>query len=244
MNCKIKILGHRGAKAEVLENSKEGFIQAHRLIKEGIDGIEFDVQITSDNQLVLAHDNTLARVCRQQGMIEQLTADYCKKVFFVNTGHRMLTLTEIVPYLYGYNHIELEIKTHPRMDKRKMVNILYQNFCNSELFKLPIVLTSFDIQLLELLKNHKGFREFSRGLLVLSTFKKADLVNSLLRIQAKSVGLKYMLITEEIVSLCHRYGIQVTAWTVNNLKVANRLIDIGVDTIITDNPTLFLKEYG
>lgn len=44
------LLGHRGARAEMLENSQVGFAYAQhlRLHNQGLDGVEFDVQITAD----------------------------------------------------------------------------------------------------------------------------------------------------------------------------------------------------
>ncbi|PIE47371.1 MAG: glycerophosphodiester phosphodiesterase [Gammaproteobacteria bacterium] len=243
-----KILGHRGAKAEVLENSQEGFVYAQSLIPQGLNGIEFDVQLTADNELVLTHDNTLDRICAHQGRIERLTAKYCQEVYQQGNAHALLTLPQVVPYLQGYTHIELELKTHQRMNKRKLVDSLADTYFSTDLQYMRIVLTSFDVQILEILQQHALFKNRPRGLIVQEPFNTSELINIVNRLQASSLGLKHILITPEIIELCHRYGIKVTAWTVNSVSIAQELIDIGVDTIITDYPSVFItalsKEFG
>jgi glycerophosphoryl diester phosphodiesterase len=50
---------------------------------------------------------------------------------------------------------------------------------------------------------------------------------------------QYMLVTKEMVERCHRQGMKIVPWTVNNAEDMKRLIDLGVDGIISDYPDLF-----
>lgn len=230
------LLGHRGARAEVLENTKAGFIYTHELQAKGLAGIEFDVQLTTDHQLLVTHDDTLDRLCAQQGRVEQLSAHYCQQVFQQATGHCLLTLVGIIPYLQGFRHIELEVKTHQRMNNQALLEALGQIYFTEGFQQLPIVLTSFDIDMLELLQRHQRFANISRGLLVENEFQLPELVNTALRLQVWQIGIYYQLITSEVVQYCHRYGLQVTAWTVNDNDIAQDLLAMGVGTVISDCP--------
>ncbi len=58
-NCKSLIIGHRGAKGDIMENTIESILYA---IKTGVDGVEFDVQRCYTGELVLYHDETLDRL--------------------------------------------------------------------------------------------------------------------------------------------------------------------------------------
>ena len=58
-NCKSLIIGHRGAKGVIMENTLESILYA---IKMGVDGVEFDVQRCYTGELVLYHDETLDRL--------------------------------------------------------------------------------------------------------------------------------------------------------------------------------------
>ena len=62
----VKIIGHRGASAEAPENTLAAFAAAAGL---GADGVEFDVQSTVDNELVVIHDLTLDRTTNGRGAV-------------------------------------------------------------------------------------------------------------------------------------------------------------------------------
>lgn len=64
------IFAHRGASSTHPENTMIAFREALRL---GVDGIELDVHLTRDQQLVVIHDETLDRTTTGTGAIEQLT---------------------------------------------------------------------------------------------------------------------------------------------------------------------------
>jgi len=58
-NCKSLIIGHRGIKGEIMENTLESVIAS---IESGVDGVEFDVQRCFTGEIVLFHDKTLDRL--------------------------------------------------------------------------------------------------------------------------------------------------------------------------------------
>lgn len=68
----LLIIGHRGASAHAPENTLAAFDQA---LRDGADGIEFDVRLARDGVPILFHDATLRRTCRREGLVESLASD-------------------------------------------------------------------------------------------------------------------------------------------------------------------------
>ena len=67
---KVKIFAHRGASAYAPENTLEAFRLA---MEQGADGIELDVQLTKDGELVVIHDETIDRVSNGKGAVRDYT---------------------------------------------------------------------------------------------------------------------------------------------------------------------------
>ena len=64
--------------------------------------------------------------------------------------------------------------------------------------------------------------------------------------EAKKLGAnivlpRYTIATKKANSLAHKLGLYVVAWTVNDIKVANRLIQSKIDAIATDYPDKLIK---
>ena len=174
-NCYL--LGHRGARGEQLENSKAGFIHTQQLSqisannwqKKKLVGIEFDVQLTLDGQLVVFHDDTLLRLFSHQSRIDQLTAAQIQRISrsaSANQSDPMLLLQQMPEFIKNYSHIELEIKTSNRTNYQQLIQSLKQCLVTPEFKTLPLTLTSFDVHLLEKLQADIVLSQFKRGLLV------------------------------------------------------------------------------
>lgn len=113
------ILGHRGAKGLVLENTYESFQKAYSL---NCDGIELDLQITQDNVLIIHHDDTLDRLCYknqyyktvQNKKISELkweTIQKCTLIDIQNQKYKILSLSNLLfDSTLFFKIIDLEIK--------------------------------------------------------------------------------------------------------------------------------------
>lgn len=280
------LLGHRAARAEMLENCQDGFAYVQQLQKQGkqLDGVEFDVQMTADGKFVVVHDETLNRLTGQQSWIADKTwaeldaivqSDYGRFSQRFELGflkHHILLLDDLPPYLQHFRHIELEIKTHAKTQPAVLVKNLLRLLSQEIWQDLPITLTSFDTDILYQIQNQQQFLtfHFPTGLLlepktlepktlepkttlasqiaflptpdaagkhlILQTFNRACALG------CRQVGIYYALITPTLLEIAKIYGLTVTAWTVNEVDVAKRLIKMGVDCVITDYPTQFLTQ--
>lgn len=117
-----KIYGHRGAKGIYPENTCLSFMKA---IEFGVDGIELDVHLTKDGEVVVIHDETLDRTTSGTGWIKDLTLAEIKKV---SAGSRYAhlpdydatwdkekvpTLKEVLQLLAPYPvELNIELKTN------------------------------------------------------------------------------------------------------------------------------------
>lgn len=247
-----RLLGHRGARNEALENTFFGFQHAQSLQPYGLSGVEFDVQMTKDGHLVVFHDETLQRLCRLQSRIDQLSLVEIQR--HLQSGHPIITLDKMAEVLSApllasikppmtlniFTHIELEIKTHERTNHAKLVQALYHYLVDSPLASLPIVLTSFDTQLLSQLQHNHYLRHIPRGLLVRTPQLLTTAPQKALQLGCGSLGIDFALINQQVIDSCHRYGLKVSAWTVNDIEFIKQLVKWQVDVIITDIPSQLL----
>ena len=98
---RTEIWAHRGASLHAPENTLSAFEEAVRL---GADGIELDVQRSSDNHLVVTHDASLERTAGVQSQVSQMTLQALKKLNMGiakadSTVHAMPTLREVFQWL-------------------------------------------------------------------------------------------------------------------------------------------------
>ena len=111
---KTKVWAHRGASAYAPENTLEAF----RLgAEQGADGVELDVQLSKDGELVVIHDETIDRVSGGHGYVRDYTLEELRKLQFNKTHPeyqdvRIPTLGEVYDLLKPLGlEINVEIKT-------------------------------------------------------------------------------------------------------------------------------------
>ncbi|WEV71198.1 glycerophosphodiester phosphodiesterase family protein [Lactobacillus sp. ESL0785] len=136
---KTIIFGHRGYPAKFAKNSLEGFRHA---IKNGAEGVEFDVHLTKDGIPVVMHDEKVDRTTDGTGYIKDFTLKQLRQLHLTN-GEPVPELQELFTLLDGQDIlINLEFKTgiiHYEGIERTVLNLAkkYQ-------FVHPIIYSSFD----------------------------------------------------------------------------------------------------
>ena len=256
----MKILGHRGARAEHLENSQVGFEYVQKLAKKplasnrnALAGIEFDVQLTADGELAVFHDENLLRLFKKQNRLDQLQ--------FAELSHhsksQILPLSAMPDLLLGYQHIELEIKTHTRTPYSLLMQGLNESLSQYFTTLQPVLtITTFDHELQYRMSIHPKISQWRRGLLVdkldADTVTKNDSVNAThasnqtfidlaQKFGCRHISWHFKRVTKATIDACHRHGFTTSAWTVNDIDTAKYLSQMGLDYVITDYPTSFLR---
>ena len=122
---KVKIFAHRGASAYAPENTLEAFRLA---MEQGADGIELDVQMTKDGELVVIHDETIDRVSNGNGAVRDYTLEELKQFSVSNHFEqypdvKIPTLREVLELVKpGTMEINIELKTgiywYPQIEQK------------------------------------------------------------------------------------------------------------------------------
>lgn len=259
---KILVHGHRGARAMRPENTIPAYEYA---IQAGVDALEMDMAVTKDNVIVMSHDPILhPPVCsgpRPSAMIHGLTlaevrewdCGAVKNPLFPKQqpvpGTRMPTLDEVLS-LSTQGTFEYNIETKSFADKpeytpspEEFVRLFLEQVRKHRLEK-RVMLQSFDFR--TLVAAQKMAPEIRRS--ALTEFDKRDFVTIAQEAgQAQIISPNYKLITKEKVQAAHQAGLQVVPWTMNDPADWARMIDAGVDAIISDDPAAliaYLKSKG
>lgn len=213
------ILAHRGAPVDLPENSLAAF---KALANLGVDGVELDVQVTADGVPVVAHDVSLGG-----RRIEQLSFRELREIQgeALSEDVRIPTLDEVLRVIPEQFLVNLELKSHH-------AEPMLASAINGAHSRYRIVVTSFDAP--PLLALREAAPEIRTGLV--SGMQVADLLSRVRACLADVVSLHWKLATPELVRQMHANGVAVYVWTVNTPGAAERLIDLDVDAIITDEP--------
>lgn len=242
MKYHTKIYGHRGASQYAPENSMEAFRLAHEM---GADGIEFDVQMTKDGQLVVVHDEEISRVSNGNGYVKDFTLAELKKLDFSRTHSefsdiRVPLLKEVLEeFRYKKSksgneflfNIELKnnIFSYDGMEDKVLKIVREQNVFEKTLF------SSFShVSMLRLREIEPEVRVaflYCDGIVDIGDYAERYKVNTV-------HPAWYHLNRKETLDGLMNKGIEINVWTLNSGKEIRRFCDMGVNGIITNKPDL------
>ena len=110
----MKIIAHRGSSAKYPENTLLAFEKA---LEAGVDGIETDLRLSFDEEVILFHDDDLKRITGMKGSPEAFTLKRLKELD-AGGGERIPTLDELLQLTQEKTILILEIKYNPATYKR------------------------------------------------------------------------------------------------------------------------------
>jgi len=141
---KTVVFGHRGYPAKFPENSLAGFRYA---VAHGIEGIEFDVQLTKDLVPVIMHDERIDRTANGTGLIQDYTLAELRH-FQLAAGELIPTLAEFLTLVSNQDvQLNLEFKTnniqYPGIEK------IVMGMVNATPLRHPVIYSSFHLPTLK-----------------------------------------------------------------------------------------------
>lgn len=232
------VFAHRGASAHAPENTLAAFELA---LEQGAHGIELDVKLSADGEVVVIHDATVDRTTNGQGRVSQLNLAALRELdagsFFSETfiGKKIPTLAEVFETI-GYRaliNIELTNYATPRDGLADRVCHLVKEFGLQETILFSSFLPS------NLTRTRGLLPESPRGLLALGGwmgwwprsfgFNFGDY---------QALHPKQRDVTARQVARVHRLKRRIHVWTVNAPEDMRRVLAWGVDGLFTDNPKL------
>jgi glycerophosphoryl diester phosphodiesterase len=252
---RVLVHGHRGARGAMPENTLPAFEYA---IQAGVDVLELDLAVTKDNILVVSHDPLLNPViCKdapKETPIRTLTLAEVKQYdcgalknpqFPKQTpvpGTKIPTLDEVFA-LAKRGNFEFNIETksnlrHPELAPapEEFAGLLFKKIGEYKL-RNRVIVQSFDFRTLQAMKRlDPGIR-----LSALYGGPPKSFVEIAKEAGSGIVSPETKLVTKERVAEAHQAGLQVVPWTSNTPEDWQRLIETGVDAIISDYPADLLS---
>jgi glycerophosphoryl diester phosphodiesterase len=213
------ILGHRGASASEPENTLQAFEAAYAA---GADGLEFDVRASKDGIAVLSHDRSLERRAADPRNIDELTLEEIKAVN-VGRGYHVPTLAETLELCAGRGFLDIEIK-QPGIEQAVLDAL--------DGYTGDIGISSFDWHsLVEFRRLHSSIE-----LWLLAVQFSDALFATAAELGARGIAMHHSQIDDVTRAGCEAQRYQLIAWTVNDREEAERLRDLGVFALCTDDP--------
>lgn len=231
-----KVWAHRGASAYAPENTLEAFELAWEM---DADGVELDVQMSKDGELIVLHDETLDRTTDGRGFAKDYTLEELKKLQ-AGGGKphyeevKIPTLREVLTLLkLSGMEVNIELKTgvffYPGIEEKvlrlvqelKMEDrIWYSSFNHASLRKIK-----------EINPNARTGILYGDGWLGVPEYAKRLGVDAL---HPALYNLQYPGFIREV----RERELKLHVWTVNEKEYMDKLIENGIDAIITNYPDI------
>jgi glycerophosphoryl diester phosphodiesterase len=199
------------------------------------DYAEFDLHLTQDNEIVICHDADTLRTTGMKKVIRDATLEELQRLD-AGRGERIPTLKELIKLSKGKLNLQPEIKAHG------MAELIVDMLKRNNLIDTTII-SSFDFS--ELLKVKALNSRIKIGYLIPSEITRVNLFKRYMRKALKNdfyaIHPHYNSLTPEIMNEAHDNGLKINVWTVDEEKIIRKLIELGVDGIITDDLNLLNK---
>ncbi|MBA3695051.1 MAG: glycerophosphodiester phosphodiesterase [Acidobacteria bacterium] len=255
-NSRPLVFAHRGGGGLIPENTLEAFVYSARM---GVDVLELDIHSTADGTLVVHHDAAVDRTTDGRGRVNELTLEAVKKLdagylFSLDSGQTfpfrgqkitVPTLREIFDALP-----EMTFNIEPKQHTPSIVKPLCSLIRERKMIDKTIV-GSF---------NQTTIDDFRRECPEVATSASPSEVSRFLALSKAGLGDSYsppmqalqvpenlgslQVVSKEFVETAHRRNLKVHVWTINETADMQRLIEMGVDGIMTDYPDRLLKLLG
>ncbi|MFA6584443.1 MAG: glycerophosphodiester phosphodiesterase [Elusimicrobiaceae bacterium] len=258
---KIQVHGHRGCRAVYPENTLAAFNEA---LRAGVDVLEMDMQVTKDNVIVLSHEFAVSPdLCLAPGgekITKQLPFHFLTlaevKKFDCGTlrnpkfpdqtplpGEKIPTLDEMFEMVKNSTYpaaanVQFNIETkivpgYPAISPApEEFAQLFADSIKKYGMEKRVILQSFDKRTLIAMK--KLLPQVRTSMLTSDNLVPYDAVAQ--AIKADYISPDFLWITKADVDDLHKAGVQIVPWTVNTPADWDKMIELGVDGIITDNP--------
>ncbi len=240
---------HRGDSTRAPENTLDAFRKA---VEVGAGGLELDVHLTGDGHVVVIHDATVDRTTGGSGAVASTTLDALRGM---DAGHRFTpdggrtypyrgrglgvpTLAEVLEEL-PEAAVNIDIKEIQRGEEEAVLEVLRE--AGAEGRALVVSAHHSVVRRVRELSGGRVATGASRLEIAVFYLLSALRLEGLLSpgytaLQAPVYYGRLALVTRRFVEAAHARGVRVDAWTVNDPAEMHRLLDLGVDVVMTDRP--------
>jgi len=235
------VFAHRGCSGTYPENTMISFQHAE---KTGCEGIENDVQLTKDGQMVIIHDEKIDRTSNGVGYVRDYTyqelLDFDFSAGFVGQygknaiptmeeyldwvkGTKLITNIELMNSVYYYEGMEEKVIAAVR-ERHLEDRIIFSSFNNVSIVKCKRLAPEIKAGFLA------GQRLMNPGPYV--SENKVDFYHP-----------DQEWLTQDDVDTCKAHGVGINVWTCNTPKIMQRMENLGVNGIFTNFPEVAVQYY-
>ena len=242
MSTKPLVWAHRGASGYAPENTLAAFQKAVDL---GADGVELDIQLTKDDQIVVIHDETIDRTSDGKGWVKDYTLEELRAFSYNRTKPEykhadIPTMREVFELLKPTGlFINIEIKTgvvfYEKIEEKILAltkemgmedRVCYSSFNHYTVTRIHELKPDAEV----------GFL-YADGPIDMPSYGVKHGVNAL---HPALYNLQY----DGFVKECKEKGLKLNVWTVNERPYMEMCCQYGVDAIITNYPDIAKEVVG
>jgi glycerophosphoryl diester phosphodiesterase len=246
------VIGHRGASGELPENTLLAF---ERALAQGAAILETDAHLSRDGEVVLSHDPLVDRTTDGSGAVEQLTLaelqlldagyrfspDGGASFPHRGKGIRIPTLREAFERFPGIR-FNIEVKRN----SPALIDATVQMVAELRREQTTLLAAGEDDTMTALRAKiaQSGLRPaVGAGPGDVVRFVRAAAEGAApppepMALQIPPSFAGNPLVTEDLIEFAHRHGVQIHVWTINDVDEMHRLLDLGVDGVMSDFPGL------
>lgn len=223
------IFAHRGASRYAPENTLSAFQLA---LEQRADGIELDVHLSADGEVVVIHDRDLSRTTNGAGYVDRMPLTEIRQVD-AGQGQRVPTLTEVLDLVGTKAILNIELKGFSTSSPDLPQAVL--NLLEAHSMDQNVIISCFQPRLLAITRRLQP--EIKIGLLMAAGVT-GGLVKMIYEpiLQPSSLHPNYSSVGPRFLQKAKSKGRRVLAYTVNQPEDMRRLFGLGIDGIITDDP--------
>ncbi len=213
------VFAHRGCTQGFTENTIDAFAEARRL---GADGVELDVRLTADGALAIHHDAEIPGV----GVIAELEV--------ADLPAHVPLLADVLAVCEGMV-VNVEIKNAPQdpgWDAGEAVAALTAAAIDEAGWTRRVIVSSFQVATLRAVQAADG--RLALGALWGFATEAERALDEAARSGFGAVHPFVVLVDGQLVERAHAMGLGVNVWTVNAPHDLQAMVELGVDTVITD----------
>ncbi len=237
---RTRVIAHRGFSGAAPENT---IAAVRAAIDVGADMVEIDVTLSSDGNIVVVHDETLARTTDGIGKVAQLTLAELRQLNAGSwfdpsfAGERIPTLEQVLNEVDGRILLNVEIKSEAVA--RGVVSKVATAIREFEMID-QVVVSSFSPNALEEMNSLAP--EIRTAVLYNAKIHEGqDAVEIVTGLGASVFNIKRQRLTKKMLRRCREQQIPVGIYTVNEPRRMRRLVKRGINAIFTGYPDRLLE---
>jgi glycerophosphoryl diester phosphodiesterase len=242
-----RLFAHRGASGTAPENTLEAFAEG---LAAGADRLELDVHATADGEIVVFHDETLERTTNGRGLVRERTLaelrtldagyhfrDESGRFPWRGKGVRIATLAEV---LTRFPDVPLNVEL--KYDDGKEVEAFY-DVVDAHEARDRVLAAAFEDHIIQRLRLVGKNIVTSLSAAEVAQFVVGCMTDTLhgyvppgraLQVPPRHDDVE--IVTPFFIETAHRFGMEVHVWTINDEAEMERLLDLGIDGLMSDFP--------